>query len=271
MATERSRSDRRTWQRPTAFYNQWVKWGVYLVIAAFLLWSLYDVRISPARLAQGAEQAAGLLASMFPPEITPRKRELLVAGMIESVAMSVVATVIGVAISLPIAFLAAENLAPKPVYAVGRGLITVSRAFHELIVAIIAVKAVGFGALAGVIALSFKTIGFFSKLLAEEIEDIDAGQMEAVRATGANNVQTLLFGVVPQVLPRIVGLSIYRWDINIRHSTVVGIVGAGGIGATLLNSFDKYDYDFSLTIILAIVAVVLVGEVISAYVRGRIQ
>lgn len=262
---------RREWTRPTAFYNQWVKYAVYLVIVLFLLWSLYDMRISVERVVQGWDQAAGLLASMFPPELTPRKRELLVEGMVESIAMAVVATVIGVAVSLPIAFMSAENVAPKPVYAVGRGLITVSRAFHELIVAIIVVKAVGFGALAGVIALSFKTIGFFAKLLAEDIEDIDAGQVDAIQATGASQVQTLLFGVVPQVLPRMVGLSIYRWDINIRHSTIVGIVGAGGIGATLLNSFDKYDYDYSLTIILAIVAVVIFGEIVSAYVRRRVQ
>mgnify|MGYP000687032964 CR=1 FL=1 len=262
---------RREWTRPTAFYNHWVKYAVYLVIAFFLLWSLWDMRISVARMARGWDQAAGLLVSMIPPELTPRKRELLVEGMVESVAMAVVATVIGVVVSLPVAFMAAENVAPKPVYAAGRGLITVSRAFHELIVAIIVVKAVGFGALAGVLALSFKTIGFFAKLLAEEIEDIDAGQVDAIQATGANQLQTLLFGVVPQVLPRIVGLTIYRWDINIRHSTIVGIVGAGGIGATLLNSFDKYDYDFSLTIILAIVAVVIVGEIVSAVVRRRVQ
>lgn len=266
-----SGADRTTWTRPTAFYDHRVKWAVYLVVAAFLLWSLYSMRISPARLAQGWEAAGRLVAGMLPPELTPFKRSLLVEGMVESVAMAVVATVIGVAISLPVAFMAAENIAPRPVYVLGRGLITVSRAFHELIVAIIVVKAVGFGALAGVIALSFKTVGFFAKLLAEDIEDIDAGQREAVVATGANGNQTLLYGVVPQVLPRMVGLTIYRWDINIRHSTVVGIVGAGGIGATLINSFGKYDYDYSLTIILAIVAVVLVGEFVSAYVRGRIQ
>lgn len=269
MATEETYS--REWQRPTAFYNHWVKWAVYAVIAVFLLWSAWNLRISPDRLVQGWNQGVGFVTSMFPPEITPDKADLLVEGMLESVAMAVVATFIGVIISLPVAFMAAGNIAPRPVYYVGRGLITVSRAFHELIVAIIAVKAVGFGALAGVLALAFKTVGFFAKLLAEDIEDIDSGQLEAVEATGANQQETMLYGVVPQVLPRMVGLTIYRWDINIRHSTVVGIVGAGGIGSTLLNSFDKYDYDFSLTIILAIVAVVLVGEAISAYVRGRVQ
>lgn len=269
MATEQP--DRRTWRRPTAFYNHYVKWAVYAVITVFLLWSAWNMRISPARVAEGWDSAVGLVTGMFPPEFTPFKMDLLIEGMIESVAMSVVATIIGVIISIPVAFMAAENIAPRPVYWLGRGIITVSRAFHELIIAIIAVKAVGIGALAGVIALSYKTVGFFAKLLAEEIEDIDAGQMEATEATGANQTQTLLFGVVPQVMPRVVGLTIYRWDINIRHSTIVGIVGAGGIGSTLLNAFDKYDYDFFLTIVLAIIAIVMIGEFISTYIRGRIQ
>lgn len=269
MATERA--ERREWSRPTAFYNRYVKWLVYLVIAAFFLWSVWNMRISFARVLQGWDAAAGLVTSMVPPEFTPFKMDLLVEGMVESIAMSVVATIVGVIISIPVAFMAAENIAPRPVYVFGRGLITVSRAFHELIIAIIVVKAVGIGALAGVIALTYKTVGFFAKLLAEEIEDIDAGQMEAIEATGANGNQTLLFGVVPQVMPRIVGLTIYRWDINIRHSTIVGIVGAGGIGSALLNSFDKYDFDFFLTIVLTIVAVVMIGELISTYVRGRIQ
>lgn len=269
MATKQT--EQREWRRPTAFYNRYVKWAVYVVVAAFFLWSVWNMRISVDRILTGWDSAVGLVTSMFPPEITPFKMDLLIEGMVESIAMSVVATIVGVIISIPVAFMAAENIAPKPVYWLGRGIITVSRAFHELIVAIIVVKAVGIGALAGVIALSYKTVGFFAKLLAEDIEDIDEGQREAVTATGANRNQTLVFGVVPQVMPRIVGLTIYRWDINIRHSTIVGIVGAGGIGSTLINSFDKYDYDFFMTIIIAIVAVVMVGELVSTYIRGRIQ
>jgi len=269
MAT--TEPEQREWKRPTAFYNHYVKWAVYLVIAVFLLWSAWNMRISLDRMLQGWDSAVGLVTSMFPPEFTPFKMNLLIEGMTESIAMSIIATIIGVIISIPVAFMAAENIAPRPVYWVGRGIITVSRAFHELIIAIIVVKAVGIGALAGVIALSYKTVGFWAKLLAEDIEDIDTGQKEAVKATGASQNQTLLFGVVPQVLPRAIGLTIYRWDINIRHSTIVGIVGAGGIGSTLLNSFDQYDYDFFLTIILAIILVVMIGELVSTYIRGRIQ
>lgn len=134
-----------------------------------------------------------------------------------------------------------------------------------------AVVAVGLGPLAGVIALVIATPGFFAKLMAEELEDIDEGQADAVRAVGGSRMQVLLYGVAPQVIPRMIGLIIYRWDINIRASTIVGIVGAGGIGVTLLNSFDRYEYDFSLAIILAIIAVVMFGEVLSAVARRRVQ
>jgi phosphonate transport system permease protein len=273
MATEDAppAGEPRTWERPTAFYNRTVKWLVYGGITLFVLWSLWDVRIAPDRFAQGLGAGVEFVVRALPPDFGARQRDLILTGMFESLAMSVVATIVGIIISLPVALMAAENLVPRSVYVVGRSIITVTRAFHELIVAIIAVKAVGFGALAGVIALSYKTIGFFGKLLAEDLEDIDEGQIDAMRATGANRWQVLLYGVLPQVVPRIVGLSIYRWDINIRHSTVIGIVGAGGIGITLLNSFDKYEYDFSFAIIIVIVAVVLFGEGVSALVRRRVQ
>ncbi|ERH07968.1 MAG: phosphonate ABC transporter, permease protein PhnE [Halonotius sp. J07HN4] len=191
--------------------------------------------------------------------------------MLESVAMAMVATVTGVAVSVPVAFMAAENLSPKPLYALSRGLISVSRAFNAIIVAILAVKAVGFGPLAGIITITFKTVGFFSKLLAEDIEDIDMGSVAAVRATGSSPIQTLLYGVAPQIIPRFAGLSVYRWDINIRTSTVIGIVGAGGIGSVLLTAFNRYDYQYVSAILLSIIVVVLFAEAVSAGVRRRYQ
>lgn len=271
MATHDETAATRTWQRPTVFYNHAVKWLVYAVIVGFILWSIWWLRVPLERLLIGIEGVISLVSSMVPPDFGPRQRQLIWTGMIESIAMSVVATIFGVAISIPIAFMAARNLAPNFLYYIGRGLISISRAFHELIFAIIAVKAVGFGPLAGVITLVFGTVGFFSKLLAEDLEDIDPQQLDAIRATGASRMQVLLYGVYPQVVPRIVGLTIYRWDINIRASTVVGIVGAGGIGITLINSFDRYEYAFSFAIILTIIAIVIVGEIVSAIVRRRVQ
>lgn len=275
MATGQARGEvtNREWRRPTSFRNRYVKYGVYGLSLLFVLWSLVSLLegVTLDRIAAGAGFGAALLESMVPPDTSPAALERTQTMMLESIAMAMVATVTGIVISIPVAFGAAENLVPKPVYALNRGIISVSRAVDGLIVAIIAVKAVGIGPLAGIIAISFKTVGFFSKLLAEDLEDIDMGAMEAVEATGGSKFQSVVYGVVPQVVPRFVGLAVYRWDINIRASTIIGIVGAGGIGTLLLQAFSRYEYDFVATILLAIIAVVLVGEGISAVVRRRMQ
>lgn len=261
----------RTWERPTVFGRREVKWAVYAGITAFFAWSAVGIGLEPARLADGIGRGVTLLGDFFPPEATPRQARRIVDKMVESVAMAMVSTVTGIAISVPIAFMAAENLSPKPLYYLNRGFISVSRAFNAIIVAILVVKAVGLGPLAGIITITFKTVGFFSKLLAEDLEDIDMGRVDAVRATGASPLAVLVYGVLPQIVPRFAGLSVYRWDINIRASTVVGIVGAGGIGSILLTAFNRYDYQYVTAILIAIVAVVLVAEGVSAAVRRRYQ
>lgn len=283
-----------TWERSTVFYNRPVKYLVYVGLLLFLAWNVWNVRLPLDRLLQGLGSASLLVTSMFPPDFgvslivrttdigglgVPIPRAIgvtdgatrLWAGMIETIAMSIVATVVGVIISIPIAVMAAENLVPRSVYVVGRSIVSVSRSLHELVIGIIVVVGFGFGALAGVIALVFATPGFFAKLLAEDLEDIDPTQMDAIRSTGASPLQVLLFGVTPQVMPRLIGLSIYRWDINIRAATILGVVGAGGIGNVLIRSFDRYDYQYSMAIIIAIIAVVLVGEAASAVARRRVQ
>ena len=155
-------------------------------------------------------------------------------------------------------------------FVLGRFVIIVARSFHPVIVAILFVKAVGFGPLAGILTLTLYSIGFVGKLLAEEIEEIDWGQVEAMRSVGAGFMSTLLYAVFPQILPRQLGLSMYQLDSNLRASAVVGIVGAGGIGGTLMNAFGRYDYDFAFAILLVIIAVILVSEGISGWVRRRL-
>ncbi|CQH47510.1 ABC-type transport system permease protein (probable substrate phosphate/phosphonate) [Halobacterium hubeiense] len=261
----------RTWERPTVFGRREVKWSVYVAVVAFFAWSAWGVGLNVPRVVDGVGRGATLLGDFFPPDATPRQTRRIVDKMFESVAMAMVSTATGIALSVPIAFMAAENLSPKPLYYLNRGFISVSRAFNAIIVAILVVKAVGLGPLAGIITITFKTVGFFSKLLAEDLEDIDMGSVDAVRASGAGPVQTLLYGVVPQIIPRFAGLSVYRWDINIRTSTIVGIVGAGGIGSVLLTAFNRYDYQYVAAILVAIIAVVLVAEGTSAVVRRRYQ
>ncbi|GAB3708085.1 phosphate/phosphonate ABC transporter permease [Halorubrum pallidum] len=264
-------AERRSWRRPTAFRRREIKWATYLGLVAFFLWSALGVGADPSRVAEGFGRGLTLLGDFFPPEATPRQAQRIVDKMVESVAMAMVSTVTGIAISVPVAFMAAENLSPKPLYYLNRGFISLSRALNAIIVAILVVKAVGLGPLAGVITITFKTVGFFAKLLAEDLEDIDMGSVDAVRAAGASPLQTLVYGVVPQIVPRFAGLSVYRWDINIRTSTIVGIVGAGGIGSVLLTAFNRYSYQYVTAILIAIIAVVLVAEGASALVRRRYQ
>jgi phosphonate transport system permease protein len=140
-----------------------------------------------------------------------------------------------------------------------------------VIVAILFVKAVGFGALAGVLALIVSTMGFVAKLFAEVVEEMDPGQVEAVRATGAPFLNVLVMGVFPQVMSRFIGLAVYQFDSNLRNSTMVGIVGGGGIGAPLFTAYQRFDYDFVLTILLAIIAVIMVAEIVSAQLRKAFQ
>jgi phosphonate transport system permease protein len=251
------------WPRP------WIGPAVWLALAAFLAWNVVNLEVNPERVARGLARLGSVLARAVPPDFS--RAGLLAAGILESIEMATLSTLFGVLLGVPVAVLAARTVVPLPVYAGGRGVITLGRTFHELIVAILFVKAVGFGPLAGMLTLTINSVGFFGKLLAETIETIDRGQIEAVRATGASRGGVLLYAVLPQVLPRVIGLTIYQWDIHLRQSTIIGIVGAGGIGATLYNAFSRYDYDFVLAILLVVVAIVLVGEAVSALARRWVQ
>src|SRR4051812_12194902 len=152
-----------------------------------------------------------------------------------------------------------------------RGLIALCRSFHPIIVAILFVKALGFGALAGIMALIVASIGFISKLFAEAIEEISLKQVEAVRATGAGFMNVLIMGVQPQVLPRFIGFATYQLDSNLRNSTMVGIVGGGGIGATLFTAYQRFDFDFVLAILIVIVALIMAAEIVSGWARRVFQ
>ena len=257
------------WRPPSVFPSRWLGPALGAGLVAFLVWNVLNLEVDAARVARGLARAGTVFAKAVPPDFD--RWELLLEGIVESLQMATLSTVLGTALGIPVAVMAARNVSPLPVYALGRTTVSVGRTFHEIIVAIVLVKAVGFGPLAGTLTLTVNSLGFFSKLLAEQIEQIDRGQVEAVRATGAGRGAVLIFGVLPQVLPRIIGLTVYQWDIHLRQSTIIGIVGAGGIGTTLYNSFSRYDYDFTLAILLVIVAIVGAGEWVSAWARQRIQ
>jgi len=248
--------------------NAWLRWGILLVLAAYLIYASAAVDLNVARMLRGLPRARDFLLQMFPPDFS--RWDLLYTGVLESLQMAVFSTAIGSVLSIPIAIGAATNVAPRPIYLLCRGWISISRTFPEVIIAIFFVKAFGFGPFSGVLTLIVASTGFVGKMLAEDIEDIDNGQVEAIEATGAGWSKMLLYAVFPQVMPRLVGLVVYRLDINLRESTIIGIVGAGGIGGALFNSFLRYEYDFSLAILLVIIALVLVAEWASGVIRERI-
>lgn len=259
---------RDTWKRPPFIANPLLRWTIYIAAAVYVIWTIGTLPVNWVRVAEGLSRAARIFGGAFPPDFS--RSELLIDGFLESLKIAILATFAGVLLSIPIAFMAARNIAPLPVFYFGRAVIIVARSFHPVIVAIVCVKAVGFGPFAGVLTLTIYSIGFVAKMLAERIEEIDFGQVEALRAAGAPYFSTIFYAIFPQIMPRQVGLTIYQLDSNLRASAVVGIVGAGGIGSTLANAFGRYDYDFALAITLVIIGAILISEGVSGQIRKRI-
>ncbi|MCL5778231.1 phosphonate ABC transporter, permease protein PhnE [Limibaculum sp. FT325] len=261
----------RTWRRPpTMIRDARLRYALYAGILVYLVLAVGSVEVNWARVWEGLDRGWRFVLGFLQPDFTSRWRDIS-QGLVESLTMTMTATVAGVIISVPIGIGAARNLAPRPVYYLCRGIIALSRSLQEIIIAILLVAMFGFGPFAGFLTLTFATIGFLSKLLAEDIEDIDEAQAEAIRATGASWWQLVNYAVQPQVMPRLIGLVLYRFDINFRESAVIGIVGAGGIGATLNTAIDRYEYDSAGAVLLIIIAIVMAAEYSSSHIRKWVQ
>src|SRR6187431_2908284 len=260
----------RRWKKPPLIKSAWLRWTLIVGFVVYLALVAQTTPVNWARVWEGLPRGAAFVGAFFPPDFVSRHEEII-EGIAESLWMTVVSTVVGIALSIPVGIGAAKNIAPAPVYYFCRAILAVSRSFQEVILAIFFVKLFGFGPFAGFVTLSFATIGFYGKLLAEDIEDMDATQAEAVRSSGASWLQWINYGVQPQVMPRMIGLGLYRFDINFRESAVVGIVGGGGIGATLNTAFDRYEFDSAAAILLVIIGIVMVVEYSSGYLRRWVQ
>ena len=259
-----------TWKKKPFIRNSVLRYGLYIGSILYFVMAIYTMDINWARVAEGMPKGAKMLSQFFPPNIAD-SRGVIYDGIMESIWMAISATIGGIILSVPIGLGAARNLSYKWVYLFCRSIIAVSRTFPEVILAIFAVKFFGFGPFAGFITLSIGTIGFFAKLLAEDIENMDKSQAESVKTTGGSWLQWVNYAVQPQVMPRMIGLSMYRLDINFRESAVVGIVGAGGIGAHLLTSVQRYEYDTTSTILISIIVIVMALEYSSGYLRKWVQ
>ena len=241
-----------TWRRPPQIVKD-RRWRIALQlgILAYIVLAVVSLEVDWQRVAAGLERGQRFVMGFLQPDFTSRWGDIS-RGLVESLTMTLTSTVVGVAISVPIGIGAARNLAPGPIYLFCRAIIAVSRSLQEVIIAIFLVAMFGFGPFAGFLTLSFATIGFLAKLLADDIEEIDETQAEAIRSTGASWWQLVNYAVQPQVMPRLIGLSLYRLDINFRESAVIGIVGAGGIGATLNTAIDRYEYHSAGAVLLKI-------------------
>ncbi len=258
------------WKKPPFVPNPVLRWAIILGFAAYLAAAFSTIEVNWSRVYEGLDRGWQFIISFTRPDFISRWEDIW-GGLLESLVMTVAASVVGILISIPIGLGAARNIAPLPIYLLCRGIVALSRALQEIIVAILLVAIFGFGPLAGFLTLAFATIGFLSKLLAEDIEAMDRSQAEAIRASGARWLQWINYGVQPQVMPRLIGLSMYRIDINFRESAILGLVGAGGIGATLNTAFDRYEYDTAAAILLLIIGIVMALEYLSGVIRARVQ
>ncbi|WGV99447.1 phosphonate ABC transporter, permease protein PhnE [Vibrio sp. YMD68] len=251
--------------RKNPFKVSWLNRAIIAAVVGYLFYSVSMLGLTVDRLIIGFGESERLLSRMFPPDFS--RSSLLLSGLAESLQIAIISSFFGILISLFLGLLAARNMMPSLVSTPVRGFIALCRSFHPVIIAILFVKAVGFGALAGILTLVFASIGFIAKLFAESIEEISFKPVEAIRATGASFASVILYAVMPQVFSRFIGFASYQLDSNLRNSTMVGIVGAGGLGGTLFSAFQRFDYDFVAAILITIIALILVGEFLSNIVR----
>ena len=243
----------------------------FMVMMALVLWSVNVTIIkdtdwermgSLGEVLASAGRFFGIDFSLIPNLFEPA---------IETFMISCLGTLLGVIICVPAIWFGALNITPfKPItYPIGRFMMTMSRSIHEIVWALFFVAVLGLGALPGIFAIAVRSVGFIAKMSAEAIEDIELGPLDAIRATGANRFQVLLFAILPQVLPQVIGVILFEWEINIRRSAILGLVGAGGLGLVFFRQMNTYNYHGVTTVILAILGIIIIGEIVSHFTRKR--
>ena len=243
-----------------------------LILIAMVLWSVkvtifedtdWERMGSIGQVLTSAGRFMGIDFSLVPNLLVPA---------IETFMISCLGTLLGVIICVPATWFGARNITPfKPItYPIGRLLMSISRSIHEIVWALFFVAVLGLGALPGIFAIAVRSVGFIAKMSAEAIENVELGPADAIRATGANNFQVLLFAILPQVLPQVLGIIFFEWEINIRRSAILGLVGAGGLGLVFFRQMNTFNHHGVTTVIIAILGIIMIGEVISHYTRNRV-
>jgi phosphonate transport system permease protein len=249
-----------------------LRWAAWLAATALFLWCWQFIsgKTTWFFVWDAPSIAGDILSRALPPRWSYIGELWL--PLWDTINIATLGTLLGLAFAVPIAFLAARNTTPSLAFIrpIALLIIVSSRSINSLIWALLLIAIIGPGIFAGMISIAIRSIGFCAKLLYEAIEEIDRGQVEAVTATGANRWQVMAYGIVPQIMPAFAGIAVFRWDINIRESTVLGLVGAGGIGLQLQSSLNTLAWPQVSLILIVIFVAVIISEGVSAKVRGAI-
>jgi phosphonate transport system permease protein len=251
-----------------------VRFAVLLGVLVFIAYSLQYLDVDIERIAGAYPRLAELIASQYyPPDFAFFSKSEFLISVLRTVQMGLLGGVFGVIIAIPLAWFAASNvtISRRVTYPFGRAAIIGSRAIHETIWTVLFVMVLGFGMLSGILALTMYCIGFAGKLFADEIEAVDMGPVEALRAVGARPLQVFQYGVLPQVRVAFAGIAIYTWDVAFRAATVVGFFGGGGMGLYLKRAVQELDWHRVAAILLSIVAFVLLVEIGSSWLRNAVR
>ena len=249
----------------------WKTHALIVVTIAILALITIDLKINFIKLfSNSSKYFADILGRMIPPDFS--NFESLFFSMLETIEIAILGTFLAIVISIPIALFSARNLAPNFfIFLIARTITIFFRAIPEFIMAMILVIAIGFGAMPGVLALGFHTMGFLAKFYAEDIEHVNKGPIEALRSSGASKRQVIAFAIIPQIIPSFIANNLYILDRNVRMATMLGIVGAGGIGYELQSSFRMFEYQRVSAIIIIIFITIFLIDHISSFIRSKIK
>ena len=253
---------------------RFIKFGAVLGLLVFGFWTVRFLGIPMDRLPGMLGNLGTMLSErIFPPDLVYATQWKILASMVETIEMSLLGAFYGTVITIPLAWMAAWNITPSRtvLYPMARAIIVFCRSLPALILGMLLVTIFVFGPFAGVLALTIGTIGFAGKLMAEQAESIDMGPVEAIRATGAGPIKVFIYGILPQVRPAWIGIIIYNWDARLRGSTILGFVGAGGIGLHLRLQISNLEYHTAMGIIVLIIGLVIVSEAASHLLRERLR
>lgn len=254
---------------PRTSAGEWVLWSsLCLALSGLLLWSLRGTEFSLGKLWSGLPQLAEFFSRMTPPDWSVR--EVLVTASLETLKTTIAGTFLGALFAFPLGLLAASNWTPRWVCLPVKGALALIRSVPLLLLALLFVSAVGLGLFPGVLALALHSIGVLGRYVAEEIENTDPRPLRAIEGTGASSLQVLQHGLVPQVLPQMVAHLAIRFEMNLRESTVLGLVGAGGLGFYVLLYTRSFMLPKAAALLLVIVGMVVAGELVTWQVRKRL-